>query len=56
MVVKNTKSWGVATAALKSAVRYIAAELGPKGSRVHATSADLKDFNEVKAAVRTEVG
>jgi enoyl-[acyl-carrier protein] reductase I len=38
MVVKNTTSWGVATAALKSAVRYIAAELGPKGSRVHAIS------------------
>ena len=38
MVVKNTTSWGVATAALKSAVRYIAAELGPKGIRVHAIS------------------
>jgi enoyl-[acyl-carrier protein] reductase I len=35
---QNTTSWGVATAALKSAVRYIAAELGPKGSRVHAIS------------------
>jgi enoyl-[acyl-carrier protein] reductase I len=29
---------GVAKAALESAVRYIAAELGPKGIRVHAIS------------------
>ena len=29
---------GVAKAALESAVRYLAAELGPKGIRVHAIS------------------
>src|SRR5207253_10271627 len=36
MVVKNYNIMGVAKAALESAVRYIAAELGPKGIRVHA--------------------
>src|SRR5262252_7945763 len=36
MVVKNYNVMGVAKAALESAVRYIAAELGPKGIRVHA--------------------
>jgi enoyl-[acyl-carrier protein] reductase I len=38
MVVKNYNVMGVAKAALESAVRYIAAELGPKGIRVHAVS------------------
>ncbi|RDJ10539.1 enoyl-ACP reductase FabI [Rhizobium grahamii] len=38
MVVKNYNVMGVAKAALESAVRYIAAELGPKGIRVHAIS------------------
>jgi len=38
MVVKNYNIMGVAKAALESAVRYIAAELGPKGIRVHAVS------------------
>jgi hypothetical protein len=38
MVVKNCNIMGVAKAALESAVRYIAAELGPKGIRVHAIS------------------
>lgn len=37
-VVKNYNVMGVAKAALESAVRYIAAELGPKGIRVHAIS------------------
>src|SRR6476660_7127479 len=37
-VVKNYNIMGVAKAALESAVRYIAAELGPKGIRVHAIS------------------
>ena len=32
---------GVAKAALESAVRYLAAELGPKGIRVHAVSGPL---------------
>jgi enoyl-[acyl-carrier-protein] reductase (NADH) len=37
-VVKNYNIMGVAKAALESAVRYIAVELGPKGIRVHAIS------------------
>lgn len=38
VVIKNYNIMGVAKAALESAVRYIAAELGPKGIRVHAIS------------------
>ncbi len=38
MVVKNYNIMGVAKAALECAVRYAAAELGPKGIRVHAIS------------------
>ena len=38
IVVKNYNVMGVAKAALECAVRYIAAELGPKGIRVHAIS------------------
>ncbi|MDI3470257.1 MAG: Enoyl-[acyl-carrier-protein] reductase [NADH] [Pseudolabrys sp.] len=38
MVVKNYNIMGVAKAALECAVRYLAAELGPKGIRVHAIS------------------
>ena len=38
MVVKNYNIMGVAKAALESAVRYLAAEFGPKGIRVHAIS------------------
>jgi enoyl-[acyl-carrier protein] reductase I len=37
-VVENYNIMGVAKAALESSVRYIAAELGPKGIRVHAIS------------------
>jgi enoyl-[acyl-carrier protein] reductase I len=37
-VVKNYNIMGVAKAALEAAVRYLAAELGPKGIRVHAIS------------------
>ena len=37
-VVKNYNIMGVAKAALEASVRYIAAELGPKGIRVHAIS------------------
>jgi enoyl-[acyl-carrier protein] reductase I len=37
-VVNNYNIMGVAKAALESAVRYLAAELGPKGIRVHAIS------------------
>ncbi len=38
MVIENYNIMGVAKAALESAVRYISAELGPKGIRVHAIS------------------
>ena len=38
MVVKNYNIMGVAKAALEASVRYVAAELGPKGIRVHAIS------------------
>jgi enoyl-[acyl-carrier protein] reductase I len=38
VVVKNYNIMGVAKAALESAVRYLAAELGPTGIRVHAIS------------------
>ncbi len=37
-VVKNYNIMGVAKAALEAAVRYVAAELGPKGIRVNAIS------------------
>ncbi len=37
-VVENYGIMGVAKAALESAVRYVASELGPKGIRVHAIS------------------
>jgi enoyl-[acyl-carrier protein] reductase I len=37
-VVANYNIMGVAKAALESAVRYLASELGPKGIRVHAIS------------------
>jgi enoyl-[acyl-carrier protein] reductase I len=38
MAVKNYNIMGVAKAALECSVRYLAAELGPKGIRVHAIS------------------
>ena len=38
MVVENYNIMGVAKAALEASVRYLAAELGPKGIRVHAIS------------------
>ena len=38
MVVENYNMMGPVKAALKSATRYLAAELGPKGIRVHAIS------------------
>lgn len=37
-VVKNYNVMGLAKAALESAVKYVSAELGPKGIRVHAIS------------------
>jgi enoyl-[acyl-carrier protein] reductase I len=56
MVVENYNIMGVAKAALESAVRYIAAEVGPKGIRVHAISpgplatraaSGITDFDEL---------
>jgi enoyl-[acyl-carrier protein] reductase I len=56
MVVENYNIMGVAKAALECAVRYIAAELGPKGIRVHAISpgplatraaSGITDFDEL---------
>jgi enoyl-[acyl-carrier protein] reductase I len=38
MVVENYNLMGPVKAALEAAVRYMAAELGPKGIRVHAIS------------------
>src|SRR6185503_18390632 len=70
MVVKNYNVMGVAKAALECAVRYMAAELGPKGIRVHAISpgplktraaSGIPEFDEllekakVKAPVRSLV-
>ena len=70
MVVKNYNIMGVAKAALESAVRYLAAELGPKGIRVHAISPgplatraasgipefdDLLEMARVKAPARSLV-
>jgi enoyl-[acyl-carrier protein] reductase I len=55
-VVENYNIMGVAKAALESAVRYMAAELGPKGIRVHAISpgplatraaSGIPDFDEL---------
>ena len=71
MVVENYNIMGVAKAALESAVRYIAAELGPKGIRVHAISPgplatraasgipefdDLLEKAKVKAPARELIG
>ncbi len=70
-VVENYNIMGVAKAALESAVRYMAAELGPKGIRVHAISpgplatraaSGIPEFDELlakaerKAPVRQLVG
>jgi enoyl-[acyl-carrier protein] reductase I len=57
-VVENYNVMGIAKAALEAAVRYIAAELGPKGIRVHAISpgpiatraaSGISDFDELLA-------
>jgi enoyl-[acyl-carrier protein] reductase I len=66
MVVENYNIMGVAKAALESAVRYIAAELGPKNIRVHAISpgplatraaSGIPEFDELleKAKAKTPV-
>ena len=55
-VVDNYGIMGPVKAALESAVRYVATELGPKGIRVHAVSpgplatraaSGIKDFDEL---------
>ncbi|WP_137176261.1 enoyl-ACP reductase FabI [Roseomonas sp. AR75] len=59
-VVENYGIMGPVKAALESAVRYVATELGPKGIRVHAVSpgplatraaSGIKDFDELMAQV-----
>jgi enoyl-[acyl-carrier protein] reductase I len=66
-VVKNYNIMGVAKAALESTVRYLAAELGPKGIRVHAVSpgplatraaSGIPEFDELldKARAKAPVG
>lgn len=61
-VVKNYNIMGVAKAALESSVRYLAAELGPKGIRVHAISpgplatraaSGIPEFDALLAKART---
>jgi enoyl-[acyl-carrier protein] reductase I len=63
MVVENYNIMGVAKAALEGAVRYIAAELGPKGIRVHAISpgplatraaSGIPEFDELLEKARTK--
>jgi enoyl-[acyl-carrier protein] reductase I len=62
MVVENYNIMGVAKAALESSVRYLAAELGPKGIRVHAISpgplatraaSGIPEFDDLLAKART---
>jgi len=62
-VVENYNIMGVAKAALESAVRYMAAELGPKGIRVHAISpgplatraaSGIPEFDELLAKAKTK--
>ena len=63
MVVQNYNVMGFAKAALEAAVRYIAAELGPKGIRVHAISpgplatraaSGIPDFDELMDKVQSK--
>lgn len=62
-VVENYNIMGVAKAALESAVRYMAAELGPKGIRVHAISpgplatraaSGIPEFDELLAKAKAK--
>ena len=59
-VVENYGVMGPVKAALESAVRYVATELGPEGIRVHAVSpgplatraaSGIRDFDELMARV-----
>ena len=63
MVVEHYNIMGVAKAALESAVRYMAAELGPKGIRVHAISpgplatraaSGIPEFDELSEKAKTK--
>ena len=63
MVVEHYNIMGVAKAALESAVRYMAAELGPKGIRVHAISpgplatraaSGIPEFDELLEKAKTK--
>jgi enoyl-[acyl-carrier protein] reductase I len=63
MVVEHYNIMGVAKAALESAVRYLAAELGPKGIRVHAISpgplatraaSGIPEFDELLTKAKTK--
>ena len=63
MVVEHYNIMGVAKAALECAVRYMAAELGPKGIRVHAISpgplatraaSGIPEFDELLAKAKTK--
>jgi enoyl-[acyl-carrier protein] reductase I len=63
MVVENYNMMGPVKAALESAARYLAAELGPKGIRVHAISpgplktraaSGITDFDELIAKAQAK--
>jgi enoyl-[acyl-carrier protein] reductase I len=63
MVVENYNIMGPVKAALESATRYLAAELGPKGIRVHAISpgplktraaSGITDFDELIAKAQAK--
>ena len=63
MVVENYNMMGPVKAALEAAVRYLAAELGPKGIRVHAISpgplktraaSGITDFDELIAKAQAK--
>ena len=63
MVVENYNIMGPVKAALESATRYLAAELGPKGIRVHAispgplktrASSGITDFDELIAKAQAK--
>ncbi len=63
MVVENYNIMGVAKAALECAVRYVAAEVGPKGIRVHAISpgplatraaSGIPEFDELMAKAQSK--
>jgi enoyl-[acyl-carrier protein] reductase I len=63
MVVENYNIMGPAKAALECAVRYMAAELGPKGIRVHAISpgplatraaSGIPEFDELLAKAKVK--